>query len=377
MQPPPPCSPILPFLVDPHLRTPYSQSWSSGVQIEPYPSLLLEANYVGTKGTRLLRVVDGNPPQPNLVAALLALGIPPQALEFTNLWLGANNGSLPFAATSNSTFLQANLYKGVANSIYHALQLNITKRFSHGFSMQGAYTYSHAIDDGADPLIPVNNNILLPPFPRDSFNLRGERGNSEFDVRHRLVANYSWQIPLGHGKKHLDKGTAGRIVSGWTVSGISTFSSGLPFEIFTNVDTQHTGQFARPDFNASGSTPSSSDPRTQTGPSFAIFSLPAFGSGGNLSRNHFRGPGINNSDAVLNKRVGIHERVKLDMRFEFYNLFNRVQFSQPVNFLDFPLTGGNVTPSNANVFGHSLSQFARPDGTTGARQIQLGMKLSF
>src|SRR5215470_12862411 len=65
--PPPgvPCSPILPFLVDPHLHTPYAQSWSAGIQIEPYPSLLLEANYVGNKGTHLLRLVDGNPPQPS------------------------------------------------------------------------------------------------------------------------------------------------------------------------------------------------------------------------------------------------------------------------------------------------------------------------
>jgi hypothetical protein len=359
-------SPILPFLVDQHLRTPYTQSWSAGIQIEPYPSLLLEANYVGTKGTHLLRLVDGNPPQPALVAQLEALGVPPQALEFSNLWLGAENGSLPFNAVNNNAFLQAELFKGIANSIYHALQLNITKRFSHGFAIQGAYTYSHSIDDGADPLIPINNNIQFPPYPRDSFNLQAERGNSDFDVRHRLVANYSWQVPVGRGRKHLEKGAVGKLAEGWSISGISTFSSGLPFDIFTNVDTQHTGLFSRPDLNSGVTIPPSSDPRTQTGPSSALFSIPAFGSGGNLSRNHFRGPGVNNSDAVLNKRVGIHERVKLDMRFEFYNLFNRVQFNQPDNLL-----------ADTTLFGHSTSEYLRPDGTTGSRQIQLGLKLSF
>jgi hypothetical protein len=381
--PPPgaPCSPILPFLVDPHLRTPYSQSWSTGIQIEPYPSLLLEANYVGAKGTHLLRLVDGNPPQPALVAQLEAFCVPTNpnnqgfntptgecdqsTLQFSNLWLGTNNGSLPFIAAGNSAFLQAELFKGISNSIYHALQLNITKRFSRAFSLQGAYTYSHAIDDGADPLIPISNNILFPPYPRNSFNLRAERGNSEFDVTHRLAVNYSWQLPFGH-KNHSHGAATALLVSGWTVSGISTFSSGLAFDIFTPVDTQHTGLVSRPDLNSGATVPPSSDPRTQTGPSLALFSIPPFGSGGNLGRNRFRGPGINNSDAVLGKRLGIHERVKLDMRFEFYNLFNRVQFNHPDNLL-----------ADTTVFGHSTSETFRPDFTTGARQIQLGMKLSF
>jgi hypothetical protein len=368
--PPPgtPCSPILPFLVDPRLRTPYSQNWSAGLQIEPYPTLLLEANYVGSKGTKLLRLVDGNPPQPSRVAALIAMGIPNDspALQFTNLWLGENNGSLPFPAANNSAFLQAEFFKGIADSIYHALQTNITKRFSHGFSLQGAYTYSHAIDDGADPLIPINNNILFPPYPRDSFNLRGERGNSDFDATNRLVLNYSWQLPFGRAKDHALAGAAGALVGGWTVSGISTFSSGQPFDIFTPVDTQHTGLVSRPDLNTGVTVPPSPDPRTQTGPPPALFSVPPFGSGGNLGRNHFRGPGINNTDVVLNKQVGIHERLKLDMRFEFYNLFNRVQFNQPDNLL-----------SDATIFGHSTGETFRPDVTTGARQIQVGMRLIF
>ena len=389
----PPCSPILPFLVDHNLRTPYSQNWSAGIQIEPVPSLLLEANYVGSKGTHLLRLVDGNPPQPALVAQLEAFCVASNplnsglntptgqcdqsTLQFTNLWLGQNNGSLPFIAANNSAFLQATLYKGIADSIYHALELNITKRFSHGFSVQGAYTFSHAIDNGADPLIPVGNNIAYPPYPRSSFDLAAERGNSEFDVTHRLVANYSWEVPVGQGHKHVPEGALSKLVGGWSVSGITTISSGLPFDIFTNVDTAHTGLVSRPNLNSSAAVTASSSPRTQTGPSADLFSLPPFGSAGDLGRDHFRGPGINNSDAVLNKRVGIRERVKLDMRFEFYNLFNRVQFSQPLNILDFNPLAPNSPATNADVFGQSLTEYSRPDGTTGARQIQLGLKLTF
>lgn len=381
-------SPILPFLVDPHLKTPYSQSWSSGIQIEPYPSLLLEANYVGTKGTHLLRLVDGNPPQPNLVnqlvssCQLLSQGGPPgslqaclSSLQFNTLYFGLESGVPAYVAAgtdavNNNAFLHAELFKSVSNSIYHALELNITKRLSHGFAIQGAYTYSHAIDDGPDPLIPINNNILFTPYPRDSFNLRAERGNSEFDVTHRFVANYSWQVPVGRGHKHLQNGAANAVAGGWTVSGISTFSSGLPFEIFAPVDAAHTGLDSRPNLNTGVTVPPSSDPRTQTGPSIALFSVPqpcaCYGVGGNLGRDRFRGPGINNSDMVLNKQLGIRERVKLDMRFEFYNLFNRVQFNQPDGLL-----------ADAAVFGHSTSEYVRPDFTTGARQIQLGMKLSF
>lgn len=156
-------------------------------------------------------------------------------MQFANLWLGSNNGSLSFPGTNNNAFLQAEFFKGIVNSIYHALQLNVSRRFSHGFSLQGAYTYSHAIDDGADPLIPINNNILLPPYPRDCLNLWAERGNSDFDVTNRLVVNYSWQLPFGRAKDHALRGAAGAIIGGWTVSGISTFSSGLPFDIFTPV----------------------------------------------------------------------------------------------------------------------------------------------
>ncbi len=371
------CSPILPFLVDPNLHTPYTQTWNIGIQHQPLPNLLLEVNYIGSKGTHLLRLVDGNPPQPELVSALEAFCVPDnpenlllpqpcgqQTLQFSNLWLGENNGSLPFIAANNSAFLQAELYKSIASSTYHALQMNITKRFSRGFAIQGAYTYSHAIDNASDPLVPGTGN---QSFPRSSLDLGPERGNSDFDVRHRLVMNYSWQLPVGRGAKHWSDGLLGKALEGWDLSGISTFSSGLPYDIFTNVDTQHTGFAARPDYNPSATVTASSNLRTQTGPLAGYFSVPAFGSAGNIGRNVFRGPGINNTDFVITKRISVSERTRLDLRFEFYNLFNRVQFDQPYN---------TFTTDGAG-FGQSTSELVRPDSTTGARQVQLALKLTF
>jgi len=174
----------LPFIIDPQLRMPYSQSWNLGIQRDLPGSVLLEVNYVGSKGTRLLRLVDGNPPQPALVAQLEAFcaqpnpyNCTPSSLQFDNLWFGAESGSLPFDAVNNNAFLHAEVFNNAASSVYHALQANLTKRMSNGLLFQAAYTWAHAIDDSFDPLTPGAGNN---EFPRNSLELAAERGNSDF-----------------------------------------------------------------------------------------------------------------------------------------------------------------------------------------------------
>ena len=365
----------LPFIIDPNLRMPYSQSWNFGIQREVSGGVLMEVNYVGSKGTRLLRLVDGNPPQPALVAQLEAFcaqpnpyGCTQSSLQFNSLWIGAETGGLPFDAVNNNAFLHAEVFNNAASSIYHALQANVTKHMSRGLTFQAAYTWAHAIDNSSDPLTPTGGN---QGFPRNSLNLAGERGNSDFDVRQRLVLNYSWALPLGREHAHMAEGSAGKIFGGWEMAGITTFSGGLPYDIFTPTDTAHTGQPQRPNFNPAGTPAPVSNPRTQTGPNLGMpgnlfFPDAPFGSAGNVGRNHYRGPGVNNWDMVLQKNLSLTERVKLQFRTESYNLFNRAQFNQP----------GNLT-SNPGAFGQSTSEVRQPDLTTGARQIQFGMKLSF
>jgi hypothetical protein len=326
-------------------------------------SVLVDVNYVGSRGTRLLRVVDGNPPQPALVAQLLADGVPPQALQFNNLWFGAETGSLPFDAVNNNAFLHAEVFNNAASSIYHALQAKVTKRMSRGLMFQAAYTWAHAIDDSSDPLTPATGN---QGFPRNSLDLAAERGNSDFDVRQRLVLNYSWALPFGRGHDRLAEGLADKIFGGWEVAGITVFSGGLPYDIFTALDTAHTGQQQRPDFNAAGTPLPVGNLHTQTGPNLGLFSDPAWNTAGNLARNRFYGPGVNKWDIVLQKTLSLSERVNVQFRAESYNLFNRVQFGQPGNLTFDPLA-----------FGQSTSQVRQPDLTTGARQIQFGMKLDF
>jgi len=387
IQPPPPQSTSsvvnqgagdLPFIIDPHLRMPYSQSWNFGVQRDLPGSMLMELNYVGSKGTRLLRLVDGNPPRPALLAPLEAFcasqSTPQlvdqcnQTLQFNNLWIGLESGSPAYVAVgsdavNNNAFLHAEVFNNAASSVYHALQANLTKRMSRGLTFQAAYTWAHAIDNSSDPLTPAIGN---QGFPRDSLNLAAERGNSDFDVRQRLVINYSWMLPFGRGHDHLAEGMAATIFGGWEVAGITTFSGGLPYDVFTALDTAHTGQQQRADHNPAGTPVAVSNPRTQTGPNPGFFSDPAWGSAGNVGRNRFYGPGVNSWDMVLQKSVSLSERFKLEFRTESYNLFNRVQFGQPDNLI-----------SDTQSFGQSNTQVRRPDLTTGARQIQFGVKLSF
>lgn len=346
---------VLPFLIDPHLRMPESQNWNFGIQHALGGSFLLELNYVGNKGSRVLRLVDGNPPQPALVQALISQGVPPQTLQFDNLWLAG--------ATNNSAFLHAELFESTGSSVYHALQANLTKKMSHGLAVQAAYTWAHAIDDSSDPLVPTADN---QEFPRDSLDLAAERSNSDYDVRQRLVLNYTWELPLGRGHALLGEGAAGKILEGWEVAGVAIFSGGLPYDILTPVDSAHTGENARPDYNPRGTPLPVSNALTQTGPNLGLFNNAPFGRAGNLARNHFYGPGTNNWDMVLQKTTHLTERFTVEFRTEAYNLFNRVQFGQP----------GNST-SDPNTFGQSTSQLRRADQTSGARQIQFGMKLGF
>lgn len=168
------------ILIDPKLKTPYSQNWNFGVQHAITPTLTLEVDYVGSKGTHLFRAVDGNPPQPNLVSQLLTTGCAPgniylcdtTTLQFGTLWSGGdtvnpsnptpNTTYLPYDVTNNNAFYAvgafggpgAFLYKSIGNSFYNGLLVNLQQHLSHGFQFQLAYTFSHAISDVNDPVQP-------------------------------------------------------------------------------------------------------------------------------------------------------------------------------------------------------------------------------
>jgi carboxypeptidase family protein len=362
-------------LIDPNFKTPYSQNWNLGVQYAITPTLTLEVNYVGVKGTHLFRAVDGNAPQPNLVSQLVAycstpntFGCSSSTLQFSTLWDGAEQEMIPFDAVNNTAFYAgggpgAFLYKSIGTSIYNGMQVNLQQQFAHGFQLQFAYTYSHAIDNVNDPLVPGMGNGNLP---RNSFDLQAERGNSDFDIRHRAVINFIYEPNIGRGRGHLNEGFAGRALEGWSLSGIISAQTGHPYDIFGLTDADHTGEYTRVSRTGSTAQPAGTD-KTYTGPSVAsIFTTP-FDAQPNTSKNFFYGPGFYNIDMAAIKDTALTEKLKLQFRLEVYNLFNHAQFSQPYNF---------YIPGDAT-FGESLATVTRPDGTTSARQLQFALKLIF
>jgi len=349
---------ITPVLFANNLRMPVTENWNFGVQQELAKNLTLEINYVGTRGLHLLRVVDGNPPNPALVAQHLAAGVPASDLQFASLYFG----DASTLSVLNNAFWQASLTQSNANSYYHGLQANLTRRLSHGLQVQAAYTYSHSIDDGNDP---IDAAAGARNYPRNSYNLKAERGSSDFDLRNRLVLNYVWQMPFGRGQSYVREGMLGKVLEGFSLSGISTFQSGHPFEVFGDRDSEHTGLSSRLDLVGTPTIPAGS-PLYQNGPTADAFGLAQFGFAGTVGRNRFTGPTYYNTDLVLAKSATISERLKMELRWEVYNIFNRTQFAQPDNLLQ-----------DGASFGQSNSTLTRADATTSARQMQLGLKLNF
>jgi hypothetical protein len=364
--------------IDPNFHVPYVQQWNLGIQRQLGGHFAFELNYVGNKANRLHRVIDGNAPIPALVAQLRAFCSVPNAfgcvdsptaspqvetVQGSNLYVGAEFGLLPFNAVNNSAAFHSNQVASIANSNDHALQTTLTRQFSNGMSFQVSYTWAHAIDDASDAFRPQQNQTV---FPANSNELRREKGNSSFDVRNRVVLNYVAQLPFGRGKSRLNSGFIGRVLEGWSWSGIATLQSGFPFEIFENgIDSDATGATQRASFSTNPTVVPVTAPLTQTGPNQGLFTFPLFGGPGNVRRNTFYGPAYKNFDMVLAKSTKLSERFSVDFRSEYYNIFNHPNFQQPDNFI------------NDSNFGQSTAEVGRNDGTTGARQLQFGMKIHF
>jgi hypothetical protein len=254
---------------------------------------------------------------------------------------------------------------GNRDSVYHSLQVKLEKRFQQGGSVLVAYTWSKNIGDietgmswlEAGPLANIQDNT----------NLRGERAVSGFDVPHRLIASYSYDLPFGKGRRFASgvNGVADRLISGWGVNGISTFQSGFPLTLSTSSNPLSAFGFGtlRPNYvsGCDPSKPGSSQQKLTAWFNTACFVTPPSGTLGNLARTFtgVRSPGIANYDFSVFKSTAITERFSLQFRTEFFNIFNRVQFGPP----------GEVV-GNAQ-FGIVSTQLNLP------RLIQFSMRLNY
>jgi hypothetical protein len=386
---------------DPHTQTPYVNQFHGGIQQQLGNRMMFEVAYAGSLGRKLPRLRDISPCTATAYFNNYQTCVPylssPFLLE-------------PILSQENS-----------ARSNFHSLIVRFDVRNLRGFNLRMHYQWAKSIDDASslqpplftvspllagylsaqyvinpDAFFAVNNAsptlslrpelpvvTTRPRLPQDSGNLRGERGRSDFDVRHRLVFNYVYDLPKWE--------RAGRLASGWQVAGITTVQTGQPYTVFVdylgipirpNELRPAPTDNRNPEGAIDGGTPLgfvpgltnsafgadnmwNSDP---TSPTYAE----AYMRPGSLGRNSFIGPGMVNFDGSVlkNTYLGQGERKNLQFRVEFLNAFNNVNFRQPYSkaglVLPDPVSGTFNGVWDA-FFGKILQ--ARP-----ARQIQFALK---
>jgi hypothetical protein len=362
--------------------TPYTQSWNFGIQRELGNQFLFEADYVGSHGLNQLRNISGALPnvvRRNVICAANPLlsgcddsagGDPaPNPINPASTRTNFLNGVL------NTAFNPVSLNVALGQSTFNSMQVRLTKTLTNKTfgtgQIQGVYAWSHSIDDSADGLVPGAGpgGGSERGLPRDSSGFSGgfsagERGNSGFDVRHRFVLNFIYDLPIRFDNRNME-----RFLGGWTMSGIVQSQTGTPYSIFSGTDSAGTGLTQRADFAPAGSGLSNlpaatDDPRTYTGPDRSLFRNPCplntvntsptacgdlppgaaiAGRLGGVGRNQFYGPAFNKVDFSVIKRIAVTENTRFTIRADFFNLFNTVNFGLPGNDINSALFGQSTT----------------------------------
>jgi outer membrane receptor protein involved in Fe transport len=357
-------------LVIKNLVNPYYQRWSLGIQRELIGNFVIDVSYVGSKGTKLFINEDLNPQVP------AALRITPAG------YTGATSGR--YDNLQGQRLIRTN----GGSSSYHSGQVSAQRRFSNGFTMSAAYTYSKLIDNASEVFGVVNNNQPQQAAVPSIFGGQArERAVSLFDRTHRASFTYVYELPWMRDQK----GLVGRLIGGWQVAGITTFETGVPLNVSNGQDADSIGgNLDRPDFNPNGrfgvrAVPNAASPtgyvnpdngNAPISPSEAMFIGIAANSGrtGNLGRNTLRTPGIDNTNLTLTKRVAITEGTRIEFRTEFFNVFNHPQFTSLSNSA---FAAGSIAIS-ASVFGSPAGRFLVPDfADGGGRVVRFQLKFLF
>ncbi|MDD5542502.1 MAG: carboxypeptidase regulatory-like domain-containing protein [Acidobacteriia bacterium] len=344
--------PLRLFSPNQRIAQPYGQQFSFGMERQFAHNFVFRSFYIGSRGVKLVREAETN--IGFLAAAVTAnpsfyAGILPSLTYFTDPVTGQKEYRM---MPSKGSIVVGN---PLAQSTYHSMQLTVEKRFSRGLQFQANYTWSSFINDSDDVLGGQTNSTL----PANPLNFHQDRGRSGFDTPQRFVLNYVYQLP-GFG---IQNSVLSRIVGGWEISGVTTFSSGTPFSILNAynalgilpgaVSTVEGSQ--RATINLSGTYP---NPST-TGSTNAFYAANPANSGinGNSGRNIERTGGINNFDVALvknTKTFGEHQSVQF--RWELFNLFNHRNFtiipSSTVSSATNTLTFLNL--GQTNVSGRSM-----------------------
>lgn len=339
--------PISGIFIDPELRTPYVHQYNANVQWEFAKNFLLEAGYVGSKGTKLLQVITLNQPVYNRAANVFTAPL----------------------GTALST--QKNVAGGIqqvqssSNSEYNSLQLSVTKRFSRGLQFLSAYTYGKSTDYYSGGTI---NELFA--VAGDQLDWRTNYGPSDFDRRHRFVTSFVYDLP----SLVAESNSARMILNNWQLNGILTLQTGVPYSV---VDIVGNNIIQRanlaPGFGGGVETSGSTQSRLNAffNPAAFVSSRPIIAGGnlgtpnnptfdpnnpfGNTTRNFLNGPGQKNMDFSVVKFIPITETVRGEFRTEFFNIFNWANFANPNSNIAVPATFGRITATSA---GPRVIQFA-------------------
>jgi hypothetical protein len=323
--------------VSPDFQPPRVQMWSFGTESQLAQNWALEVDYIGTKANHLDNAHSYfNQPEPGV---------------------GDLQPRRPYPDFNVMAFFSSD-----DNSFYNALQVKLTKKFSRGFMFLTSYTFAKSMDDGGGN--EAWGGGLAANNPQDDNNREANWAPSVMNVRQRFVFSPIWHLPVGNGKRWLNRsGVANGFLGGWEISGVWSIQSGFPFPVTSAEDYSNTGTAdARPDrtcrgvgqktvsswFNASCFTTAALAQALANG-------QPRFGNSG---RDILDGPGRNNLDLALMKDFQLGERFKLQFRAESYNMFNRADFGYPNAMVGNPYIGQLTSAS---------------DG----RDMQFGLKLSF
>jgi hypothetical protein len=388
-------------LVLENLVNPYYQRWSAGVQRGLPWNLIVDASYVGSKGTKLYINEDLNPSVP-AVATAFHPGI-------RRITPAGFTGSTTCTPNTTGCFISGRLDNlqgsrlirtNGGSSSYHSGQFSLTRRFVNGFAVTGAYTWSKLIDNASEVFgLGEVNSPQQASFPSIFGGQSLERAVSFFDRRHRASITYVYAIPFMKEQR----GFIGHVLGGFEISGVTTFESGVPLTVINGVDADSIGgNLDRPDFNPAGTPGTRAIPAVATatlnpcavavgavfyttGPSATgscinpanaqyIGLLAGTGRRGTLGRNTLRTPGTENYNVNILKRIILGETTSLELRAEFYNIFNHPQYGQ-----------GSVSPFSpgaqgisASVINSPIDQFLQPqfaDG--GGRVVRYQLKFKF
>ena len=365
------------YSLDPHLVTPYTQQWHLGIEYQLPADTVFEISYGGSRGLKLFAFYNGNQAVP--VLGTDSLPTAPRRPAQNNDWPGANgpcdlNPANNYADASNcnpALDVSIDTFRSNAQSNYDSLQVRLEKRYSHGLQYEAAYTWAHALDNASSASLgSVNNGDFQDQrFPNQNY------GNADFDVRHRFVFNYVYDLPFGRGRAIAKdaSGVVNRIIGDWQMTGVFSAATGNYYTA-TDINNVSGGDCggsvgfycSRPTMVGNpNSTPCIAGTLFNT---CAFANNTTLGTFGNAPRNNIEGPGYKAWDTSLVKQFSISEHKHFEFRAEFFNVLNRVNYL----FGQFGAISAEPTPLEFGQTG-----FGFPLAARAPRQIQFALKFYF